>query len=447
MRAFVDWMVHEMNKKAGFDSGIAVVQPIDKGLVNMLNDQDGLYTLYLNGIKNGNPVSQHMLVDCINQGINPYQDFEKYMALAEDEHIRFIISNTTEAGIAYDDSCQLEAQPPGSFPAKLTRWLYRRFRHFSGSADAGCYIIPCELIEKNGGKLSEYIIQHARDWKLGDEFIKWIEQHNYFYNTLVDRIVPGYPKDKIPALQDQLGYQDSLIVEGEQFHLWVIEGDKQITEVFPTQKAGLNVIYTDDLTPYRTRKVRILNGAHTCMVPVGLLFGTELVRETVEHTVLGKFVRDLIFEEVIPTLDMPENELVEFAEAVIERFENPYVKHYLQAISLNSIAKFNTRVMPTLMHYLENGQAVPEKIVFAFASLVRFYKGDIMALNDDPQVIEFFNKTWEHEDHQKIMHSVLSNENFWGSDLTKYKPLLDKSSYYLKEIDQKGMKEAIKYFN
>ena len=355
LRAFANWMIHEMNKKAGFDAGVVAVQPIDQGLIKMLNDQDGLYTIYLNGIKNGEAISEHEIIDCIQRGINPYTNYDDYLANAENSDLRFVISNTTEAGIAYNPEDKLDDAPQKSYPGKLTALLFKRFQTFNAS-DKGLIIIPCELIDRNGDNLKRIVLQYAADWNLGEEFVDWIEHDNIFCNTLVDRIVPGYPRDKMDAITAELGYKDNLVVEGEQFHLWVIEAPATVKEEFPSEACGLNVVFTNNMEPYRTRKVRILNGAHTTLVPVGYLYGIEKVRESLEDEVVGTFLKDAIFNEICPTLDLPEAELNQFANDVLDRFRNPYLEHALMSISLNSVSKFKTRVLPSVSNSLKENR-------------------------------------------------------------------------------------------
>ncbi|MEZ4824978.1 MAG: tagaturonate reductase [Bacteroidia bacterium] len=450
LRAFIDWIIHRMNQQLGFNSGISVVQPIAQGMTDMLSAQDGLYTLYLNGIKNGTAVSEHEVIDCIQRAVNPYADYAAYLAEAENADLRFIFSNTTEAGIAFNAEDQLTDAPQASFPGKLAALLYRRYLHFSGAADKGCIIIPCELIEKNGDNLRDILLKIAAHWNLEPGFAQWLKESNYFCNTLVDRIVPGYPRNRIAEIQAELGYEDNLVVEGEQFHLWVIEGPAQAHVEFPADQAGLNVLFTDDLTPYRTRKVRILNGAHTVMVPVAYLYGEEAVRQTVEHPVLGKYVREVLFEEIIPTLDLPKEELAQFAEDVIDRFRNPFIHHLLLSISLNSVSKFKTRVLPSLLTYAERKGSLPKGLVFSLAALVVFYRGKrgetVIPLSDNKEYLDFFASVWgEWEttgDTKVLADKVLKLTEAWGDDLSKISGLTDLLSEFVSAIVTKGIETA-----
>ncbi|MBN7574290.1 tagaturonate reductase [Clostridium beijerinckii] len=453
LRAFVDWQIDKMNEEAGFNGSVVVVQPQEGGLVNMLNEQDGLFTLYLQGVQGKRAIKTHKIINSISRGINPYTDYNEYLKVAENPELRFIVSNTTEAGIAFDENDKLNEGCQKSFPGKLTAFLFRRFMVFNGDNSKGFIIIPCELIDRNGEKLKEIVLRYAEIWNLGQDFVDWINDANTFCCSLVDRIVPGYPRDTIDEVREELGYDDNLVDVGEIFHLWVIEGPQSIKDELPIEKAGLNVKVVDDMTPYRTRKVRILNGPHTAMVPVAYLYGLETVGEAVDHEVIGRYVHDVIYDEIIETLDLPHEELVEFADAIIERFQNPYVKHYLMSIALNSLSKYKTRDLPSLTEYLKRKGALPKKLVFSLASLIEFYKGkrgdkDIQ-LTDDEDILELFKKLWEKYDGtkeglNKIVTSVLAYEKNWGSNLNEIPNLADEVSRYLEIIEKVGMKEAIK---
>jgi tagaturonate reductase len=452
LRAFVDWMFHELNQKAGFNGSVVVVQPIDKGMVNMLNDQDGLYTLYLRGLKNGKPESTHQTIDVISRGIDPYVDFAAFLQTAENPEMRYVISNTTEAGIAYNENDKPTDAPPSSYPAKLTVWLNHRYQTFKGDAAKGVHVIPCELIEKNADNLKRIILQLAEKWNLEKGFVAWLQASCTFSNTLVDRIVPGYPRERIAEITEELGYEDRQVVEGEPFHLWVIEAPEQLQKELPFPSIGLDVLYVKDITPYRTRKVRILNGAHTALVPVAYMYGIDTVRESVEHPVVGKFIRDAIFEEIIPTLDLPKEELEQFANEVIDRFRNPYIKHLLMSISLNSWSKFETRVLPSILEYKKRKGAIPQHLAFSLAATIAFYKGkrgeETIALNDDTAVMELLKSAWAKADGseaslQGVVTEVLGYEKNWKLNLNAVEGLNEAVTRHLVAIEKLGMQEAV----
>lgn len=453
LRAFVDWQIDKMNKEADFNGSVAVVQPLEGGLIHMLNEQDCLYTLYLQGIQNGKATKTHTVIDCIDRAVDPYKDYNKYLELAEIPSVRFIISNTTEAGIVFENDDKLEGGCQKGYPSKLTALLYHRFKTFNGALDKGLNIIPCELIDRNGEKLKEIVLKYAEIWNLGDEFITWINTANTFFCSLVDRIVPGYPRDTIEEVRTELGYDDNLVDVGEVFHLWVIEGPQCLKEELPIEKAGLNVKIVDDMTPYRTRKVRILNGPHTAMVPVAYLYGLDTVGETVDHEIMGQYVRELIFDEIVPTLDLPHDELVQFGNDIIERFQNPYVKHYLMSIALNSMSKYKTRDLPSLTEYLKRKGELPRKLVFSLAALIEFYKGkrgnEDIKLADDEHILELYKNLWSECDGSEsglktLVTKVLAYDRNWGMDLNEIEGLTQAVTDNLILIEKAGMKEAVK---
>jgi len=462
LRGFVDWMFHRLNEQGLFQGRICVVQPIENGLVDVLNEQDGLYTLILRGIQGGKVVEDKEIITSVSRGINPYKDFDEYLKCAENPELRVIISNTTEAGIKYNPEDKLADTPPASFPGKLTVLLYRRFKAFNGDDSKGLIIIPCELIDRNGEQLKKIVLQLSDEWNLGNDFVDWMNRSCYFVNTLVDRIVTGYPRDEIAGLQEQLGYEDKLLDTAEIFHLWVIEGDKQLEEELPFTKAGLNVIWTDDQTPYRERKVRILNGAHTMTVLAAYLYGKDTVKECMDDEVISLYIKKGIFEEIIPTLDLPKEELEEFANAVLERFSNPFIKHYLLSIALNSTSKFKTRVLPSITEYVNRVGKLPKILTFSMAALIAFYKGREIkgtslvgtrnsqeyTINDDLPVLEFFKGVWAEFDGSEsgvyaLVEKVLSWKELWGSNLNDIPEFTNAVAGCLKNILFNGIHKAM----
>ena len=423
LRAFVDWIIDQMNEKASFHGSVEIIQPIEKGMGDMINQQDGLYHVILNGIINNQPSQEIRLIKCVKKVINPFTDYESFLKTSENPDLEFIVSNTTEAGIAFNPADQnILNQLPSGFPGKLTQWLFHRFNYFKGNPEKGLILFPCELIDKNGTNLKKTVEQYIDLWNLPVEFKRWVQEHNLFCNTLVDRIVPGFPKENIKTLQEHVGYQDNLMVTAELFHLWVIEGPGFIASKFPSQRAGLQVKFVDDLSPYRTRKVRILNGAHTAMVPVAYLKGLRWVSEAVNNPEVGRFIKETIFEEIIPTLDLAEKELIDFANDVITRFRNPAIQHELSSIALNSISKFKVRVLPSLLTYAKNKGTLPPHLVTSFAALIRFYqgswKGNPLPVQDGEDVVIFFREAWKITDQEERLNLILSHDAFWGENLT-----------------------------
>ncbi len=449
LRAFVDWIVWNMNEKANFNSNIVVVQPIDKGMIDLLNQQDGLYHLNLQGIDKDKAVNSLQMIDVISRGINPYKEFDEYLKLAENPEMRFVVSNTTEAGIVFDPSCQLTDKPASSYPGKLTQLLYHRFKTFEGASDKGLIIFPCELIFHNGKELKKTIEQYIEHWNLDTSFKNWFETACGVYSTLVDRIVPGYPRETITEILDKIQFNDQLVVQAEIFHLWVIEAPQSIANEFPAHKAGLNVHFVPDEKPYHERKVTMLNGPHTVLAPVGYLSGFDIVKDIVEDKVLGKYVRKVMFEELLSTLDLPKGELEKFAEDVLDRFRNPFVKHFVTSIMLNSFPKFKTRDLPGLKIYLKRKGSLPSGIILGLAAMITYYRGgkrgDIEIVpNDDQAIIDVLNQAWKNSSMKEISKTVLGAEFIWGENLNLIEGLTRKLAEYLLLIKQEGMLNAVK---
>ncbi|MDI1324993.1 MAG: tagaturonate reductase [Algoriphagus sp.] len=438
LRAFADWMVDIANEKGIFDGKIHVVQIHSKTGFDQMKGQDCLFHVLEQGMKNGEIYQKTQLVSSVSGISFPKDDYPEYLKLGENPDLRFVISNTTESGIVFDPADSNFNSLPVTFPGKLTALLHNRFEHFRGDMKKGLIIIPCELIEKNGQVLKTCILNYAELWNLPKVFSEWIESACIFCDTLVDRIVPGFPKGNIKEIQEQIGFEDELIVMAEPFHLWVIQGPEEVRREFPLDLAGLDVKFVEDLTPYRTQKVRILNGGHTAMVPWAYLKGLRTVRESVENPEIGAFLREVIFEEIIPTLDMPKAQLEKFATDVLERFANPFIVHELKSIALNSISKFKVRVLPSLLGYWVKNQYWPEKLTLAFAALLVFYKGEfegeMLPVNDDKTVMEFFIEAWSKNSIEETVTLILSKESLWGQNLDELPGLREKLVEAIKSI-------------
>lgn len=419
LRSFVDMFVNIMNEKGLFDGKVVVVQPIEKGLVNVLNEQGGVYHQYLRGIENGEVINSMTEVHSISRGINPYTDYAAYLELAHNPDMRFIVSNTTEAGIEYLGTERLDDGPPKSFPAKLTALLHERYK----AGLPGFIILCCELIDHNADFLREYVLKYAELWGLGEGFKTWIERENCFCNTLVDRICTGYPRDEAEELCRQLGCEDRLINTAEIFHLWVIEGDHE--DELPLKKAGINVIWTSDVTPYKKRKVRILNGAHTSMVLAARLYGLSTVGECLNDDTVRAFLKKALDEEIIPTLGSTDED-VTFGSAVLERFSNPFVKHQLLSIALNSVSKFKARVLPAILEYREKYGRLPKCLTMSLAALIAFYRTE--EANDGEEIMAFMKSAAAEE--------ILKKTEYWGEDLSF---MLPEVSSALELIENGGM--------
>jgi tagaturonate reductase len=449
LRAFIDWIVWNMNDKTGFDSSVVVVQPIPNGMVEILNAQNGLYHLTLKGIDKGEQVYTTQLIDVISRGLNPYNQFNEYLKLAENPDMRFVISNTTEAGIAFDPENRFDDKPAGSYPGKLVQLLHRRYETFNGAKDKGLIIFPCELIFENGRVLKECINKYIKHWNLSEDFGKWVNEYCAIYNTLVDRIVPGYPRETADEIKAKIGFDDKLLVEGEIFHLWVIEAPKTVAQEFPADKASLNVLFVPSEKPYHKRKVTLLNGPHTVLSPVGYLSGLNTVRECVEDETIGAYIHKVMFDELLPTLNLPANELIQFANDVLDRFRNPFVKHHVTSIMLNSFPKYKTRDLPGLKTYLERKGSLPEGLVLGLAAIIIYYKGgkrgtDEIVIQDDCKIINLMQSLWSTGSVEQIAKGVLAADFIWGENLNNIQGLTTKLIYYISEIQDKGMLEVVK---
>lgn len=396
LRGFADWMIQIANEITDFNGKIVVVQPIEKGMCDILSAQNCEYTHICRGLE-GVEIKK---INAISRCVKPYDDFDSYIKLAENPDFRFIISNTTEAGISFEETDKITDRPAKSFPAKLTQLLKKRF----DLNLSGFVFLPCELIDKNGENLKKCILKYADLWQLGDGFKNWIENENIFCNTLVDRINTGYPKDE----KIDLDFDDKMVNTSEYFHLWVIEGYNKLFDEIPFDKCGLNVIVTDNLEMYRTRKVRILNGAHTSLVPYAMLSGFDTVKSCIDNEKMNEHIKKCVFDEIIPTLNLPKEELIDYADNVLKRFSNPYIKHYLSSIALNSVSKFKVRVLPSIKEYIKRYGKTPQNLIFSFAKLIDFYRTDMA--NDDQEIMAFMKTA--------SIKEILSNKNLWDEDLS-----------------------------
>ena len=458
LRAFADAFLDLANEKAGFNGKAVLIQPIAQGLTELINRQEGLYTLYLRGNENGRKTDRKRVISAVSRCINPYENWDSVLEFAKSPELEIVISNTTEAGIAYDPDSSFDQTPPSSFPAKLTRVLYERF----AAGGKGLVILSCELIDNNGRELQRCVNRYIDDWNLGDDFRRWVNGDNLFCSTLVDRIVPGRIRDpeEISRLNEINGYEDPLADVGEVFGVWVIEGPEELEDRLPFRKAGAPVIVVPDVTPYKKRKVRILNGAHTGFVPGAYLAGFDIVRDCMNNEAVRGYMNRMLYEEVIPTLPLERKDLEEFARAVQDRFNNPFVNHELMSISLNSTSKWRARNMPTFLDYVREKGTLPPCLTTSFAAYVAFYssepqalteqglvcrrpKGNEYTVSDDRSVLEFY---WNHRNDspEELVHAVMSNTDLWGMDLTSVEGFEDAAAGILKTIRTEGALQAFR---
>jgi len=459
LRAFADWMIDVANGAGVFNGEVIVAQPLARGIADRLNEQDGLFTVLLRGVQNGAAVDDRRIVSCVKKALNPYTEWAAMLAAAQDPALRFVISNTTEAGIAYAEEAYTEGLCQVSFPAKVTALLLGRFAALGGNAGSGLVFLPCELIEANGSKLKKFVLQYAKAWALPAEFVAWVETHNVFCNTLVDRIVPGFPAAEAQVLYGQFGYEDPLLVAAEPFLLWVIEGPAGIADELPLHRAGLDVVWTDDLQPYRTRKVRILNGAHTASSLAAFSAGLDSVQAMTDDPVVSKYLNKVMFDEIVPFVPLPEAERQAYAKTIMERFANPSIRHELISIALNSVSKWQVRVLPTVKDYVAKNGKAPAGLSFSLAALLNFYHGRFASggeyegirqddhaypIRDSAEVLAIIDAAWKASSEVDTqVTTLLSDSRLWGEDLTQIAGLREQAAAALIRIRAVGVKAAM----
>jgi tagaturonate reductase len=450
MRGFFDWQIDLLNERTGLNAGVVVMRPRGGSSAPLLDVQDGLFTVLVRGLnEQGAPVKEYRKVECVQRELDPNTMYGDYLALASSPTLRFVVSNTTEAGIAVNDTDRFEDAPPVSFPAKLAQFLFRRFEAFDGAQDKGLVLLPCELIDQNGPALRKAVLHFARLWALPEAFDAWLDAACTFCSTLVDRIVTGYPAANAEEVQRDLGYQDQFLVAAEYYYLFVIQGPAWVGEELKLAGANLNVKLVDDITPYKKRKVGILNGGHTTLVPVALLAGLEAVGPAVDDEGVGRFLRAAIADDIIPALGMDRKELEAYADDVILRFRNPAIHHRLASIALNSWSKFAARVMPQLLRYIEiNAGRMPRRLVLALAATMVLYRGGVIELADDKANLDWFAQAWGKVDAKEwsmaqLASGWLANGALWGRDLNEVPGLTYALTVALEQIGRQGIRELL----
>ncbi len=457
LRAFVDYFIDIVNEKTDFNGSVVLVKPIAMGqLFPAFREQDCRYTVLLRGLVDGKPVEQSRIVTSVSDAVDAYADYEAYAAYAKCDTLRFVVSNTTEAGIVLDESDQLDMCPPASYPGKLTKLLYERAKHFSYAKDKGLIILPVELIDDNGIMLKKCVKALSKLWNLGEQFDRWLDEACIFTSTLVDRIVTGYPRGEDQAIWQQLGYEDRILVTAEPFGMWVIESEKDISRELPLPQCDLPVIFTDNQKPYKQRKVRILNGAHTSFVPMAFQCGYDYVLDAMKDDTIQSFMQNTLYSEVIPTLTLPKDDLVAFAQAVTGRFMNPYIKHALLSICLNSVSKWRARCMPSLLIYARQEGKLPPHLTFSLAALMSLYhggrlvdgklectrNGEAYTLQDDAAVLAFFAEK-SSLPVRDMVEAFLGNEAFFGNELIQVPGIVDSVADSLADILANGMTAVV----
>jgi len=458
LRAFADWMIDVANEAGVMDAGVAIAEPRGRGITRLLRQQDNVYTVLLRGVEDGRQTVSRRVVTCVADAFNPYDDWQRMLAHAVRPALRFVVSNTTEAGIVDVEEPFVAGACPASFPAKLTALLHARYNALGGGARTGVVVLPCELIERNGATLRNIVLRHVERWALGGGFAAWIGRECRFLNTLVDRIVPGFPRDEAETLFAEWGYRDPLAVVGEPFYVWVIEGPKDLAEELPLHRAGLNAVWTDDLEPYRARKVRILNGTHTASALAAWCMGLDTVKAMMDDPTASAFLRRVVFEEIVPFVPLPEAERQQYAATVLERFANPFIRHELLSIAVNSVSKWRVRLLPTLKDHVAAHGTLPRRLAFSLAALLWFYRGRMVGdayvgtrngtdypIRDEPDVLAAFAGAWTREgnDLAALTSALLSRADLWSEDLTRFPGLAGQVVAGLDAIARDGTRAAV----
>lgn len=454
IRAFVDWMIDAANKQGVYDGSVAICQPIPQGLADVINGQNGAYTVVIRDMEEGQMKEEVIVNTCISRCINPYTDYDKLLEVALSPDLEVIISNTTEKGIEYRSGDRLEDKPQVSFPGKLTALLYKRFM----AGGKGLLIIPLELINDNGSLLKNIVLEYAEQWGLGEGFVEWFARENHIVSTLVDRIVTGYPRDEAEEFEKRFNYQDNLIDTCEKYNLLAIEGKEELAEILPIHKTRANVIWTDDITEYRERKLYILNGAHNAIGLAGFYRGHKYVIDLMRDDVFRAFTEKVVFEEIVS--NFKDREQAEgFAREVLGRFSNPFIKHNLMQIAIHGCSKFMLRCLPSIRLFYERTGSIPKLLSFSFAAFILFYKGELedglyygtkedgsrYEIKDSAEVIQFFARVWENNDISKAVHETLANTGFWnGEDLTEMDGLEELIIKNIQSIVETGMDNTMK---
>lgn len=463
LRAFADYFIDRANRQGVFNGRIVVVQSTGGSRGNTLHEQGGLFTLCVQGLENGAPLESYTVISSISRTLSAHEEWLHVLQCAANPQLELVLSNTTEVGIAFDESDALALQPPRSFPGKLVAFLYERFKIFNGAADKGLIIIPCELVDNNADLLREIVLKLAQKWELGEAFAQWLMHANRFCNSLVDRIVPGTPvPEALSQHAQKLGYEDRLLTCAEVYSLWAIQGEDVLRRRLAFAAVNPTIIVTEDITPYRERKVRILNGTHTLTVPAAFLLGNRIVRDNMNHALTAKFIERIIFDEIVPSLEVDRESATVFAHEVLARWRNPFLQHKLIDITLHSTSKMRARNVPTILRYYQKMKKTPRLIAFGFAAYLLFMRGtekqngkfygkrgeELYPINDEQA--EYFFERWRHVNAAELatiedfVKTVCGNENLWGASLAALAGFVETVSTELQQLLQRGVEETLR---
>lgn len=453
LRGLVDYLVDKANKKGVFKGRIVVVKSTD-GPTTEFTAQDNLFTAHIKGVSQGELINQTLVNASISRVLQSNADWDKVLETIHQPELQVIVSNTTEVGIQYAEE-NITTGVPASFPGKLLAVLWERYQYFKGKPGAGFVIVPTELVVDNGRKLQEIVLRLAAYNKLPEAFTQWVETNNHFCNSLVDRIVPGKPRD-LEELQQQAGYTDGLWIDVEPFLLWAIEGEEHIRQVLSFHQADKRMLIEPSITPYREQKLRILNGSHTISVPLAFLGGLNTVYECMEHPYMGSFFRTVVMEEILPTIQDVCPQADTFAQDVLDRFANPYIAHKLISITFQESSKMNARNVRTLVRYYERRHMLPPAMSLGFAAMLLFlrpvkeeggkYYGErgteqYLITDDNAAIFAAYWKnvaTGDNAGVASLVQQICADNRLWESDLSQLPGFVDTVAGHLAGMLQEG---------
>lgn len=464
LRGFTDSFIDRANREGSYQGRVVIVQSTGEGRRDLLHEQDGLYTLWLRGLVAGQRVDSIEVISAVSRTLGAAREWERVLECARSPDLEVVVSNTTELGLVLDPEDRLELDPPRSYPGKLTAVLFERFRSLDGDPGKGLVVIPCELVDNNGAVLRDLVRELARRWKLGAGFERWLDEHNVFCSSLVDRIVTGNPAlEELPSLEKRLGYRDEMLVVAEVYSLWAIRGEEAVRRRLGFARANPSVQIAEDIQPFRERKIRILNGTHTVSAPVAYLTGKQTVLEALEDPLLAAFVEGLMREEIAPTLEVDPDTVPRFIAEVLDRFRNPFLKHRWVDITWQSTSKLRIRVLPTLLRYQSLNGALPRRVCFGFAAHLAFMRGveereglilgrlgsELYPINDDHA--PFYLECWreavpaqESDAFDRLVRRVCARTELWGRDLSEVPGFAARVREDLERILSRGVEASLK---
>jgi tagaturonate reductase len=456
LRALPYYFIDRENKKGFFNGRVVIVKSTDSDS-SAFDEQDGLYTICVRGVENGNTVKENIINASVSRVLSARSEWKNILELAHNKEMSIVISNTTEVGIqlVQDD---INSEPPVSFPGKLLSFLFERYKAFKGSADSGMVIVPTELITDNGSKLESIVLDLAHRNNLDFKFIEWLENHNNFCNSLVDRIVPGKPnQSELRKLETELGYTDEILTMSEVFRLWAIEGGEKVKQLLSFSQIDKQVIIVPDITLFKELKLRLLNGTHSFNCGLAFLSGFNITRDAVTDRIFSVFAKNLMHKEIAEAIPYPIEKKVkeDFANSTFERFCNPFIDHQWQSITVQYTSKMKMRNIPLLERHYDLHDHVPTHMAAGFAGFLQYMKvvkqengrffgernGELYEIKDDSAALFF--EAWKNNSSDKLAEEILGNKNLWETDLSKLPGFLHCVQEYLQEFNSQGVLKTL----